>query len=86
MADKIKKILAKLTVKEQEIVKLLILRVKLGDTDGLNISHLKGHTDLFRVKKGRILYSLPHEVVKDHNSSNRPSKRENLQRLVGIND
>ncbi len=54
MADKIKKILAKLTVKEQEIVKLLILRVKLGDTDGLNISHLKGHTDLFRVKKGRI--------------------------------
>lgn len=54
MADKIKKILAKLTVKEQEIVKLLILRVKLGDTDGLNISHLNGHTDLFRVKKGRI--------------------------------
>lgn len=54
MSDKIKKILAKLTVKEQEIVKLLILRVKLGDTDGLNISHLKGHTDLFRVKKGRI--------------------------------
>ncbi len=54
MADKIKKILAKLTVKEQEIAKLLILRVKLGDTDGLNISHLKGHTDLFRVKKGRI--------------------------------
>lgn len=54
MSDKIKKILAKLTVKEQEIAKLLILRVKLGDTDGLNISHLKGHTDLFRVKKGRI--------------------------------
>lgn len=54
MADKIKKILAKLTVKEREIVKLLILRIKLDDTEGLNISQLKGHADLFRVKKGRI--------------------------------
>ena len=54
MADKIKKILAKLTLKEREIVKLLILRIKLDDTEGLNISQLKGHTDLFRVKKGRI--------------------------------
>lgn len=54
MADKIKKILAKLTVKEREIVKLLILRIKLDDMVGLNISQLKGHIDLFRVKKGRI--------------------------------
>ncbi|MDQ5969598.1 MAG: hypothetical protein QG593_115 [Patescibacteria group bacterium] len=54
MADKIKKILAKLTLKEREIVKLLILRIKLDDIEGLNISQLKGHTDLFRVKKGRI--------------------------------
>ena len=54
MADKIKKILAKLTPKEREIVKLLILRIKLDDRVGLNVSHLKGHTDLFRVKKGRI--------------------------------
>ena len=54
MADKIKKILAKLTLKEREIVKLLILRIKLDDIEGLNISQLKDHTDLFRVKKGRI--------------------------------
>ncbi|MGH2611526.1 MAG: hypothetical protein ACRDFB_00585 [Rhabdochlamydiaceae bacterium] len=54
MADKIKKALAKLNAKDREIVKLLILRIKLNDTLSLNISHLKGHADLFRVKKGRI--------------------------------
>lgn len=54
MADKIKKILAKLSKHELEIVKLLILRVKLDDTTGLDIKQLKGHKDLFRVKKGRL--------------------------------
>jgi mRNA-degrading endonuclease RelE of RelBE toxin-antitoxin system len=54
MPDKIKKALAKLSAKDREIVKLLILRIKLGDQLGLNISQLKGHTDLYRVKKGRL--------------------------------
>jgi mRNA-degrading endonuclease RelE of RelBE toxin-antitoxin system len=54
VADKIKKVLAKLSAKDREIVKLLILRIKLNDTIGLNISQLKGHTDLYRVKKGRL--------------------------------
>jgi mRNA-degrading endonuclease RelE of RelBE toxin-antitoxin system len=54
MADKIKKLLDKLTLQEREIVKLLILRVKLNDVLGLNIKQLKGHTDLFRVRKGRL--------------------------------
>ena len=54
MADKIQKILSKLSFKEKESVKLLILRIKLDDTLGLNINQLKGHTDLFRAKKGRI--------------------------------
>lgn len=54
MADKIKKLLAKLSSKERELVKLLILRVKLDDTLGLDIKQLKGHSDLFRVRKGRI--------------------------------
>ena len=54
MADKIKKILKKLTQKERDLVKLLLLRIKLEDTDGLDIKHLKGHSDLFRVRKGRI--------------------------------
>ena len=54
MADKIKKLLAKLSPKEQELVKLLILRIKLDDTQGLDIKQLRGHSDLFRVRKGRI--------------------------------
>jgi mRNA-degrading endonuclease RelE of RelBE toxin-antitoxin system len=54
MADKIKKLLAKLAPSEREIVKLLILRVKLDDTVGLNIRQLTGHADLFRVRKGRL--------------------------------
>lgn len=54
MADKIKKLLGKLSPKEREIVKLLIMRVKLDDIEGLDIKQLKGHSDLFRVRKGRI--------------------------------
>ena len=54
MADKIKKILAKLTKQERDLVQLLIMRVKLDDTLGLDIKQLKGHRDLFRVRKGRI--------------------------------
>jgi mRNA-degrading endonuclease RelE of RelBE toxin-antitoxin system len=54
VADKIKKALARLSAKDREIVKLLILRIKLNDTIGLNISQLKGHVDLYRVKKGRL--------------------------------
>jgi len=54
MADKIKKLLAKLTSNERELVKLLILRLKLNDTIGLDIKQLEGHSDLFRVRKGRL--------------------------------
>lgn len=54
MADKIKKLLSKLSRQELEQVKLLLLRIKLDDTSGLDIKHLKGHKDLFRVKKGQI--------------------------------
>ena len=54
MADKIKKLLAKLSEQERELVKLLILRVKLEDIVGLDIKQLNGHTDFFRVRKGRL--------------------------------
>ena len=58
MADKIKKMLAKLSPKERQHVKLLILRLKLDDTEGLDIKWLKGHAGLLRVRKGnlRIVY------------------------------
>jgi mRNA-degrading endonuclease RelE of RelBE toxin-antitoxin system len=54
MADKIQKLLKKLKPKELEIVKLLLLRLKLNDTEGLDIKQLKGHSELFRVRKGQI--------------------------------
>jgi mRNA-degrading endonuclease RelE of RelBE toxin-antitoxin system len=54
MADKIKKILSKLSSRERELVKLLLLRIKLDDTEGLDIKQLKGHKDLFRARKGQI--------------------------------
>lgn len=54
MADKIKKLLAKLSPKEREIIKLLIMRIKLDDVEGLDIKQLKGHADLFRARKERL--------------------------------
>ena len=54
MTDKIKKLLAKLTPGERELVRLLILRIKLDDTLGLDIKRLKGHPDLYRARKGRL--------------------------------
>jgi mRNA-degrading endonuclease RelE of RelBE toxin-antitoxin system len=54
VADKIKKLLAKLTPQEREIIKLLILRIKLDDTLGLDIKQLRGHSDLFRARKTRL--------------------------------
>lgn len=54
MADKIEKLLAKLSKQERNLVKLLILRITMDDTFGLNISRLRGYKNLFRVKKNRI--------------------------------
>lgn len=54
MSDKIKKLLAKLSSRERDTVKLLLLRIKLDDTYGLDIKRLQGHADLFRVRKARL--------------------------------
>ncbi len=54
MPDKIKKFVARLNPKQREIVKLLILRLRLDDTQGLDVKQLKGHANLFRVRKGRL--------------------------------
>lgn len=64
MADKIKKMLAKLTASEREMLKLTILRIKMDDTYGLDIKRLQGHSDLFRVRRGklRIVYRKNSEV------------------------
>lgn len=54
MPDKIQKFVAKLPPKDRELAKMLILRLKLNDTEGLDIKRLKGHADLLRLRKGRL--------------------------------
>lgn len=54
MTDKLTKQLAKLSTKERAIVKTMLLQLKTGDILGLQISRLKGHEDIFRLRKGRL--------------------------------
>ncbi len=56
--DKIAKALRKLTPKEQSIVKQLLERIQREETFGMDLQRLKGHENIFRVRKGdvRILF------------------------------
>lgn len=54
MTDKITKELAKLTPKERQVVRAILLQLQAGDVAGLQIVKLKGHADIFRVRKGRV--------------------------------
>lgn len=54
MPDKLQKFVNKLSPKDRELLKLLVLRIKLDDTSGLDIKRLQGHADLFRLRKGRL--------------------------------
>ena len=56
--DKIQKALNRLSDKEKRIVKEVLDRLQNNDLLGLDLQKLKGHQDLFRVRKGdlRIIY------------------------------
>lgn len=54
MTDKISKELAKLTAKERQLIREILLQLKTNNLLGLQISKLKGHNDIFRVRKGRL--------------------------------
>lgn len=54
MADKLEKFLAKLRGRELLLVQDLLLRIQLGELDGLQIKPLKGHKNFYRVRKGRL--------------------------------
>jgi mRNA-degrading endonuclease RelE of RelBE toxin-antitoxin system len=56
--DKIEKALNKLSDKERKLVQELLARLLKGEIFGLNIAKLKGHSDIFRLRKGdlRIIY------------------------------
>lgn len=56
--DKIQKALNKLSDRERKLIKEILSRLTAGDLLGLDIQKLKGHPDIFRVRKGdlRLIY------------------------------
>ncbi len=56
--DKIDKALRKLSLKERDAVKELLHLLDADKTTHLDIKKLRGHADIFRVRKGalRIIY------------------------------
>ncbi|MFA6382333.1 MAG: hypothetical protein WCX08_03660 [Candidatus Buchananbacteria bacterium] len=56
--DKIAKALRKLTQKEQESVKVILVKLKNKQLENLDCKKLKGRDDVFRIRKGqlRIIY------------------------------
>jgi len=56
--DRIAKALAKLSGKEREWIKTILLKIKTGRLTGLDIKKLKGRDDIFRARQGdwRIIY------------------------------
>lgn len=56
--NKIQKALNKLSDKERKLVQEILTRLNAGDVLGLDIQKLKGHSDIFRLRKGdiRIIY------------------------------
>lgn len=56
--DKIQKALQKLNTKEKKAVKEILNKLLSKEFLGLNIQKLRGHKDIYRVRKGniRIIY------------------------------
>lgn len=52
--DKIRKALEKLTPKEREKIKGILLKLKNRQFEDLNLKKLKGRGDIFRIRKGQI--------------------------------
>jgi len=52
--DKIAKALENLSVKERGSIKDTLLKVKDDSLANLDIKKLKGHDDIFRVRKGKL--------------------------------
>ena len=52
--DKIQKALNRLSDKERKLVKQILLKLYQQATAGLNIQKLKGHKDIFRIRKGNL--------------------------------
>jgi len=58
--DKIEEFLKKLSEKEKALTKEILVLLESNRASSLNIKKLKGHNDIFRVRKGniRIIYKV----------------------------
>lgn len=52
--DKINKALQKLTLRERETMKEILVKLRGQQFKGLDVKKLKGRDDIFRVRKGKI--------------------------------
>lgn len=52
--DKIKKALNRLSPREKQKLKGILLQIDAGDFKNLDLKKLKGRNDIFRVRKGSI--------------------------------
>ena len=64
--DKIKKFLEKLSKKEKETTKEILSLLETNNVSGLDVKKLKGHSDIFRVRKSdiRIIYRIESGKIK----------------------
>ena len=65
MVDKITKALSKFSASEKELVKKMLLKIKSRKFDSLDLKKLKGRSDIYRVRKGkvRIMFRLTKEEI-----------------------
>lgn len=56
--DKIEKALQKLSSREVQVIKKILLQLNRGDFRGMDCKKLRGHEGIYRVRKGilRIIY------------------------------
>ncbi len=52
--DKISKAIKKFTFKEQKIIKEILTKLKKGVLNDFDIKKLKGHEEIYRIRKGKI--------------------------------
>jgi len=58
MSDKIAKALSKLSAQEKAKIKQILEQIKSGQLSDVDLKRLKGHKDIFRIRKGdlRVIY------------------------------
>lgn len=65
MVDKITKALNKFSPDERALVKKILAALKNNSFSGLDLKKLKGHENIFRIRKGkiRIIYRVQSEQI-----------------------